>query len=344
MSRTVNVALDWTPNTNHGGLALAIQEGWFREAGLDVRLVSPHADNYEATPASRLEAGTAQFAIVPSESVISWHTWPGDAKPKIKAVATLLQGSAHAIVTLKSSGIDRPSLLDGKTYASYGARYEGRIVQEMIRKDGGKGEYVESTPPMLTIWDTFLKGGADATWIFLPWEGVLAKRAGVELNAFNPADYLDYGHSPVIAAHPDFLRDSPDVARAFLAAAARGYRHAAEHPADAAAALCAYVDAGVSAGEWPPLPTPLDPAMVADSAAAVAPHLLGPQGWGRMDLERWSNFLAFLDSAGLLTAKVQSRASGPDNATLDELRSPGGGGERVAPPPADNLATNEFLP
>jgi hypothetical protein len=51
----------------------------------------------------------------------------------------------------------RPSLLDGKTYASYGARYEGRIVQEMIRKDGGKGEYVESTPPMLTIWDTFLK-------------------------------------------------------------------------------------------------------------------------------------------------------------------------------------------
>jgi hypothetical protein len=61
-----------TPNTNHGGLALAIQEGWFRDAGLDVRLVSPHADNYEATPASRLEAGTAQFAIVPSESVISW--------------------------------------------------------------------------------------------------------------------------------------------------------------------------------------------------------------------------------------------------------------------------------
>jgi len=42
--------------------------------------------------------------------------------------------------------------------------------------------------------------------VFMPWEGVIARRAGVELNAFNPADYLDYGHSPVLVAHPDFLQ------------------------------------------------------------------------------------------------------------------------------------------
>jgi hypothetical protein len=60
---------------------------------------------------------------------------------------------------LASSGIDRPSKLDGKTYASYGARYEGRIVQQLIRNDGGKGEYTESTPPMLGIWNTLLKAG-----------------------------------------------------------------------------------------------------------------------------------------------------------------------------------------
>ena len=42
-------------------------------------------------------------------------------------------------------------------YASYGARYEGRIVQQMIRNDGGMGDYTESTPPMLGIWNTLLK-------------------------------------------------------------------------------------------------------------------------------------------------------------------------------------------
>ena len=43
----------------------------------------------------------------------------------------MLQSDTSAIVTLKSSGIDRPALLDGKRYASYAARFEGRIVQEV---------------------------------------------------------------------------------------------------------------------------------------------------------------------------------------------------------------------
>lgn len=45
------------------------------------------------------------------ESVISYHTWPREHKerPKLRAVAALLQQDTSAIVTLKSSGIDRPA-------------------------------------------------------------------------------------------------------------------------------------------------------------------------------------------------------------------------------------------
>ena len=39
-----------------------------------------------------------------------------------QAVAALLQDDTSAIVTLESSGIDRPAKLDGCVYASYGAR------------------------------------------------------------------------------------------------------------------------------------------------------------------------------------------------------------------------------
>jgi hypothetical protein len=35
----------------------------------------------------------------------------------------------------------------------------------MIRADGGSGDYVEATPPMLGIWNTLLDGSADATWV-----------------------------------------------------------------------------------------------------------------------------------------------------------------------------------
>lgn len=40
----------------------------------------------------------------------------------VQAVAALLQTDTSAVVTLQSSGLDRPSKLDGTTYASYGAR------------------------------------------------------------------------------------------------------------------------------------------------------------------------------------------------------------------------------
>jgi hypothetical protein len=97
--------------------------------------------------------------------------------------------------------------LDGKTYASYAARYEGRIVQQMIRNDGGKGEFVEATPPKLDVWGSVLRGEAAATWVFLGWECVQAAMTGVELNMFKLEDYkIPYDYPLVMVAHPDTLR------------------------------------------------------------------------------------------------------------------------------------------
>ena len=45
----------------------------------------------------------------------------------------------------------------------------------MIQHDGGKGDFVEDTLPMLGIWNTLLEGESDATWVFMQWEGVEAK-------------------------------------------------------------------------------------------------------------------------------------------------------------------------
>lgn len=81
----------------------------------------------------------------------------------------------------------------------------------------------------------------------MPWEGVAAQRAGVDLNVFKLSDYgIPYCYSPVLAAHPQTLDQNPDVVKAFLAATARGYEYAAEHPAEAAELLCAEVAADLA--------------------------------------------------------------------------------------------------
>ena len=51
------------------------------------------------------------------------------------------------------------------------------------------------------------QGEADATWVFMPWEGVEASRKGVELNAFRLSESgIPYGYSPVVVATTSFLR------------------------------------------------------------------------------------------------------------------------------------------
>jgi ABC-type nitrate/sulfonate/bicarbonate transport system substrate-binding protein len=168
-------------------------------------------------------AGEADFGINSPEGCVGWNTpAPGSARPKLQAVAALLQAQTSAIVTLQSSGIDRPSKLDGKVYASYAARYEGRIVQRLIQADGGAGEYQEVPHPFLQVWDLLKDGKADATWVFMGWEGVEAKLKGVALNSFYLQDYkIPYGYAPVLMAHPRMIEAEPVIVKAFLLAAAR---------------------------------------------------------------------------------------------------------------------------
>ena len=55
----ITVVLDWTPNTNHTGIYVALEKGYFKEMGLDVDIIQPPEDG--ATPL--VASGKAQFGI-----------------------------------------------------------------------------------------------------------------------------------------------------------------------------------------------------------------------------------------------------------------------------------------
>lgn len=56
---TIRFALDWTPNTNHTGLFVAQQQGYFADAGLDVQIL-PYNDT---SPDTLVDAGNAEFGV-----------------------------------------------------------------------------------------------------------------------------------------------------------------------------------------------------------------------------------------------------------------------------------------
>ena len=292
MSAPIRLALDWTPNTNHTGFYVALAKGLYKQAGLDVQISTPDQDNYQLTPAKRVSIGQADLAITPSESVISFQT---NGVP-LMAVAAVLARDASAIVTLKQSGIDRPRQLDGKVYASYGARYEDEIVRQMIQNDGGRGEFVSHRPARLKIWDIWgalLTNEVDATWIFLPWEGVEADIKGIELNQFLLDDYeIPYGYSPVLTVHHDWADQNADVLRRFMEATSIGFRFAVEDPNEAARLLI----------ETAKHSTLTNRNFVEQSQQMISGYYLDGDGqWGFMHRNVWTSFANWLIRNHLLT-------------------------------------------
>jgi ABC-type nitrate/sulfonate/bicarbonate transport system substrate-binding protein len=236
----LKLALDWTPNVNHIGFFIANDLGFYKEQGIDLEILNPKDDNYSMTPGKKLELDFADFAIAPFETVISLNNKVNQVQAM--AIYAIMQKDLSSIVTLKSSNITSPKLLDGKTYASYKARYEDHIVKEMIKNDEGKGDLSIIYPEKLGIWNTLLTGKADATWIFDNWEGIEASGKNIELNNFTLGEFnIPYGYSPVVLTKMENLIKQKGLYSKFIKATKKGFLYPKNNLIESTEILSRYI-------------------------------------------------------------------------------------------------------
>ena len=81
----LTMVLDWTPNTNHTGLYVAEQKGYFADEGLEVEIVLPPDDG--AT--DMVVSGNAEFGIDAQDNLA--EEFAGDQNINVTAVAAILQ-------------------------------------------------------------------------------------------------------------------------------------------------------------------------------------------------------------------------------------------------------------
>ena len=127
----IRVVLDWLPNTNHTGIYVAKDKGYFSEEGLEVEIVQPP----EGGALTLLASGDAQFGISFQEEIAAALT-AEDALP-VKAVAAIIQHNTSGIISLKENGIESPKGMEGKKYATWSMPIEQAIIKNVITKDGG---------------------------------------------------------------------------------------------------------------------------------------------------------------------------------------------------------------
>lgn len=283
----LKLALDWTPNVNHIGFIIAKELGFYSQQGIDLEILNPKDDNYSLTPGKKLELDLADFAIAPFETVISLNNKVNQVEAK--AIYAVLQKDLSCIVTLKSSNITSPKMLDGQSYASYKARYEDQIVKEMIKNDGGKGDVNIMYPEKLGIWNTLLSGNADSTWIFDNWEGIEANSKGIELNKFTMAEFnIPYGYSPIVLAKKENITKHRELYSKFIKATQKGFLFTRDNLNESVAILKRYVT------EYD-----LNNIDLEKSISYTIPHFGDESNCGVMKQERVSAFIQWIVDRGL---------------------------------------------
>ncbi|WP_298493173.1 ABC transporter substrate-binding protein [uncultured Maritimibacter sp.] len=291
MADDVTIALDWTLNTNHIGLVVAQELGYFDDAGLEVEIL-PYSDSAST---ALLAAGVVDFAYMTALGFMSAKA----ADAPITALWVTMQHEAGRLVyNSDNPEITRPADLEGKTYAGFGSAWEDALITTMIENDGGTPDY-DTVTLGTGAYEALASGAVDFTLEVATWEGVNSELLGREQSHFV---YNDYGvpepQGGYIGTRTETLADDPALVGAFMEATRQGYEWAAANPDEAAEIL-------IRVGDFPNEELVRGSMRVIDEGGYLTD---GSTPVGEIDTDRLTTMARFLYDSGVLT--------GPDGAPL----------------------------
>lgn len=284
----VTLVLDYVPNTNHTGLYIAQEKGYFEKEGLHVSIIEPGDNN---TSATLVATNKGQFGISYQEDVTAALT-AKDPLP-IKAIATIMQHNTSGFAVLKDAGITSPKDFEGKVYAGWQSPSEEAVIKAVMHA-------YDADFSKLTMVGSDGSGFAsmgktvDILWVFEGWDLVKANMSGVETTYMPLKDLdarLDY-YTPVVITNQEMLTNDPETIQKFMNAIKQGYADAVANPKEAASILHTY------APEY-------ELEYLEKSQEFVSSQYINDsEQWGVMKDSVWDNYTDFMYENGLIDKKI----------------------------------------
>ncbi|MCM3112324.1 ABC transporter substrate-binding protein [Lederbergia lenta] len=284
--KEISVVLDWTPNTNHTGLYVAKEKGFFKDEGLDVEIIMPG----EAGADQLVASAKSEFGVGYQESITEARV----QDVPIVSIGAVIQHNTSGFASPANKSIQSPKDFEGKTYGGWGAPVEQAVLSSLMSIENADIDQLETVNMGDTDFFTAVKRDIDFAWIYYAWTGVEAELRGEKINMIYLTDYtdkLDY-YTPVITTNEKMIKDDPDTVKAFMAAVSKGYEYAIENHEDAANILIKAVP-------------DLDPELVKKSQEWLAPKYQddAPR-WGEQKLEVWKNYTEWMFENDLLDKEI----------------------------------------
>ncbi|WOO41796.1 ABC transporter substrate-binding protein [Rubellicoccus peritrichatus] len=214
----VKVQLKWLHQFQFAGYYAAIEQGYYKEAGLDVELLEGRPD---VDPADIVLEGKADFGVGTPDLLLS-HA-EGDP---IVVLAVIFQHSPYVFIATKESGIDDINDFAGKRIMiePQSAELYAYLKRERIPLDS-----IEILPHSFSV-DDLLNGTADAMSAYSTTEPFELTEAEVPYSVFSPrASGVDFYGDCLFTTH-NLVEQRPELTKRFLDATLKGWSYAMENP------------------------------------------------------------------------------------------------------------------
>ena len=222
----LTILLDWFINPDHAPLVVALQRGYFADAGLDVELIQPADPN---DPPKLVAAGQADIAVSYQPQL---HLQVAEGLPLVR-IGTLIATPLNCVVALADGPVKTLADLKGRKVGFSVGGFEDAVLARMLKEAGLSLTDVKLVNVNFSLSPALLSGQVDAViGAFRNFELNQLAIEGRPGRAFFPEEHGVPAYDELIyIAHRDHLQD--DRLPRFLEAVERATLLMLNHPDEA---------------------------------------------------------------------------------------------------------------
>ncbi len=211
----VTLQLHWKHQFEYAGFYAAIEKGFYKEAGLEVRLkeYEPGIDILRD-----VTKGKSEYGLLYSSLIASYMK----GEPVVM-LANFFKHSALILVT--QPGIVNPSDLRGKKVMGVKDEILSSPIALMLDKFGVKIDDITLVPPTFRL-EEFARGEVDAMTAFITNETYRLDQKKIRYNILNPASYSSQFYDVNLFTSEEEIKNHPERVEAFTRASIRGWAYA----------------------------------------------------------------------------------------------------------------------